>query len=470
MRKAILAGIIVSLFILTAAALPPAKPKSSAGDGSQPVPLLMNHYFVLFPGDSAPYLKENGLMVPLRSFAAALGATVLYSAKERSAQIRSNRNEVVEIRSNPPLAGKEGISPQQQFHPAPEVIGGTFFAPVAQLLQGLPSYNYEQRSEAGRKVLAIMDPAERRLLPGIGDPDNPVDDYPHIMADPAYPFIPTGLKQIAMRDQKGRSSVHLSLTVDRVKGKDIPADDALFHVIVKDIEGNVIERTIDWNGKSTKGADGTERIALDFTVPAKASYVLFRATPIYNDRNIPVYPADYQYDEAMANAVAELIPGNRALFARLGVEPVAGDVQIQELTLYVRRIGEHYKALSAEEQERLMQAIYELTGRFFPLRIETETIDADKPSITGYIKEIAENGSILIENPDNLIGYENPKADALWGSFTADASIMRKSTGEKLDKAELKTGMKVEGWTTGMIMSSYPGKGRLIQLNVLSDP
>ncbi|MCQ6561652.1 stalk domain-containing protein [Paenibacillus mendelii] len=467
MRKVIVTGLIVSLFVLTAAVMPPAKPKPS-GEGSQPIPLLMNNYFVLFPGDSAPYVKENRMMVPLRSFAAALGATIQYSGKEKLVQIRSSQDEAIDIRSGQPMAGKEEDLPEVTY-PAPEVIGGTFFAPITPILQGLPSYRYELRSEGGRKVLAVMDPVERRLLPGIGDPDNPVYDYPHIMADPAYPFVPTALKQITLRDQKGRSSVQLSLTVDRVNGKDRHADDTIFNIIVKDIKGSVHERTIDWDGKATRATDGTEQISLDFTVPFQSSYVLFRATPIYQDRNIPVYPADHAFDRAMENTVVKLFPDQLEVLTRLGVEPIATDIQNHELIHYVRRIGEHREPLPAEEQERLKQAIYELTGRFFPLRIETDTINENKPSIAGYIKEIDKNGRILIENPDHLIGYENPVQDALWGSFTEDAVIIRKSTGEKMEAAELKAGMKVEGWTTGMIAGSYPGQGRLIQLHVLSD-
>lgn len=142
-----------------------------------------------------------------------------------------------------------------------------------------------------------------------------------------------------------------------------------------------------------------------------------------------------------------------------------------ETTVYleVRKLKDHRSALTDQEVDRLKKAVFQAVGRTFPLEIQSFTI-AEQPEMRGQITAMDGN-RVLIVNPDKLIGTEIMEPDAAWYSIGTDADIVNNETGDVIVPEDLRIGYKVNAWSDGMMLSSYPGQTSALRLEVTgTDP
>ncbi|MCQ6563778.1 stalk domain-containing protein [Paenibacillus mendelii] len=458
MRKLIpFTCLIMILFLLTGTAL--SQPASNGG--VQPMPLLIKNHFVLFPGESAPFIKNNRLMVPLQPLADIIGASVdSYTSKKGTSytiMAQSNYESVTGLREGVDWAVYE-TDLGYYFEAAPEMRAGSLFIPLTSVLQKLYSYSYEVRTENGRKVLAIIDREQgSRPLRDIIK-DKPIE-YPHLLADPAYPFIPLSLEQEIVQPEHNKNPYELTLTLERTKdqyGQPIQQD---FIIIAVDSSGKVMERVIPWTMGTGQGTSDSI-ITVNFSLPAKAAYVLFRAAPGVESEVI--YPSGLNLELTMGRMLDRLFDTEQ-LFEDLDIQVMTSSIENGEMKLVVRRLWIHDQALPAEEVNRIKQTLYEFAGRSFPIQIE-QVVISPEPNMTGVIQSINKDGTILIENPNKLM--EDGKPEVMLIMLEQDALIERKDRDIRLRIDQLKVGMEVDAWTQGSLMTSNQTIGKVVKMQV----
>ncbi|UVI29303.1 hypothetical protein [Paenibacillus spongiae] len=460
MRKLIPFTCLIMILLLTGAVLPPAQAQP-ASKGVQPMPLLIKNHFVLFPGESAPFIKNNRLMVPLQPLADIIGASVdSYTSKRgTSYTIRalSNYESVAGLREGVDWAVYE-TDLGYYFEAAPEMRAGSLFIPLTPILQKLYSYSYEVRTENGRKVLAIMDreQGDRPLREIIKD--QPVE-YPHLLADPAYPFIPLSLQQEEVHPEHNKNPYQLTLTLERTEDQYGQPIQQEFMVIAVDSSGKATERVIPWTLETGQGSSDSI-VTVNFSLPSKASYVLFRAEP--GSESEIIYPSGLNLELTMGRVLDKLFD-TKKLFEDLDVEVMTSSIENGEMKLVVRRLWIHDQALPAEEVERIKQTLYEFAGRSFPLQIQNVVISPE-PNMPGVIRSINKDGTMLIENPDRLM--EDGKPEAMLIRLEQDAVIEHKGKESRIMVKDLRTGLKVDVWTQGSSVTSDRTVGKVVQMQV----
>ncbi|WP_147306786.1 hypothetical protein [Paenibacillus taihuensis] len=418
--------------------------------GKQLIPLLMNDQFVLFPGDKAPYLKNNKLMVPLHTFADTIGAIVTertYPVVQQNKTMMKSSYKIRPLVSVDEVGGlREGIASAiyggdmgYDLLAAPEYRAGDLYVPATPILRGLRySYSYETRT-VGRNhtALAVMDPTFDRLLSQVIIRDVHHPAYPPIMSDAPYPLIPTVLTQHQVRLSSGASANRLSFTFEREEGYGERPSSITLSIIAVDKNG----KTATSIKELAPNGDLTRTVVTD--VPFEAAYVLVRATP--NFQSEPVYPFGYTLKSKLSQAVAKFY-GRQEMFSDYGLHPVDVRVSAQGIALTVRNFAWNRQPVTNEAFKALKQSIYELVGRSFSLRIVEEARN-EQPDVTGTITSIDKSGRITIQ-PDRLEGEE---ADSLVWLGTPDDDLYIHSTSHEtgLIPSDLKVGMQVSAWISG---------------------
>ncbi|SDW11353.1 hypothetical protein SAMN05518855_1001305 [Paenibacillus sp. CF384] len=436
--------------ILTVAPAVRADSEAQTQAGKQVIPLLMNDQFVLFPGDKAPYLKNNKLMVPLHTFADTIGAIVTertYPVVQQNKTIMKSSYKIRPIASVDEVGGlRDGIASAiyggdmgYGLPVAPEYRAGELYVPATPIISGLRySYSYETRT-VGRNhtALAIMDPTFDRLLSQVNIRDVHQPEYAPIMSDAPYPLIPTALTQRWIRLGLGASANRLSFTFEREEGYGERPSSITLRIIA-----------VDKNGKTATSIKELAAIG-EFTrtvvtdVPFEAAYVLVHATP--NFQTEPVYPTGYALQSKLSQAVAKFY-GRQDMFTDFRLHPVDVSINAQEMVLTVRNIAWNRQPITNEAIEVLRQSIYELVGRSFPLRIIDE-VRNEQPEVIGTITSIDKSGRITIR-PDKA-GTDEADLSVWLGTPDDDLYVHSASHETGLIPADLKVGMQVSAWISG---------------------
>lgn len=169
----------------------------------------------------------------------------------------------------------------------------------------------------------------------------------------------------------------------------------------------------------------------------------------------------------------EAVPGEliklKEVFKEQGVQVKSAYSDERTVFVEVRKLKDHRSALTEEEKERLKKALFQAVGGTFPLEIISFVI-SEEPEMTGKITAMDGN-RVLIVNPDKLIGTEIRQPDAAWYSISSDADVVNNVTGGELTPDDLRIGNRVNVWSDGMMMTSYPGQTSALRLEVTgTDP
>jgi hypothetical protein len=265
---------ILLFSILLTTAIMPSPITAASSSGIQVMPISINGWYVLFPGNKSPFLRSGRLMVPIRAFSDIIGAHVEYNSKSKSVTIRSLGQSVSGIRAGQLGAvfhGDLGYS----LGVKPEVHGGTMFVPAAPILRGLKSYSWEIMSNnVNKKTLLIKDKEQERLLwrikPLLLNVPFPVQTTVH-----PSPFYPTVLSQ-AIINGKGDAvkAYRLTISIQNTSGAVIRVGTAEFELIYVDREGKTAVRKL--TGPTMQILKAAQSM-LTLDIPEEAGYVLFRS-------------------------------------------------------------------------------------------------------------------------------------------------------------------------------------------------
>jgi hypothetical protein len=133
--------------------------------------------------------------------------------------------------------------------------------------------------------------------------------------------------------------------------------------------------------------------------------------------------------------------------------------------LEIRRIGDHSKSLSDEENAALTQSIYEAVGSEFPLKISVYTI-GEQPGMTGKITAIDDVGRFLVISSDKFLDEEKKTPDGAWFTMSDDADFVFE--GKPLQAKDVKIGSSVMVWGEGLMLTSYPGQTTGLRLEIMA--
>ncbi|WP_337101186.1 stalk domain-containing protein [Paenibacillus sp. YIM B09110] len=424
--------------------------------GKQPIPLVINNFFVLFPGEKAPFIKNNRLMVPLQPFANVIGAWVEEKQSSTSPYYKMWTSLTPEAVSGLRPGDKSAVfggDMRLSIDVAPEFRAGELFVPVTPLLAGFGS-NYELRRHWQYRMLVISDPAYRSLLPQVKDEDVQYPDYPHLLSDTAYPLIPTWLTQSQVKNSEGRPVNRLTLTLERVDGLGEKVESIELVIISVDHNGE----TSRWDKKLPINNDPIR--TFQFETENKPSYVLVQAKPVFKEK--PIYPTGFVLQVSMASVMAKFYENRGGIFDSFRLYPVDFRVDPLETILTMRKISWDNRVVTAKDMSNIVQAIYDLAGRSFPIRTIVEN-RSDVPYITGTISAIDQAGQILITESQEG-GSSSRK---LLGSPEWDLYIHGNESNVMLNRSDLKIGMKVKTWITGKpVISSEVEQAKLLEIIV----
>ncbi|MBB3111935.1 hypothetical protein FHS18_004003 [Paenibacillus phyllosphaerae] len=447
---AVMIGGAVPLTVGKAAASAPVPDQPSTvatNPGKQLIPLLMNNYFVLFPGEKAPFIKSNRLMVPLQTFAKAIGAFVDERDGSKGTYymiwpsgMAGLETSVTGLRAGFDWAvygGDMGFG----IGALPEYRAGELFIPVTPVLDGLDPYSYEMRRIRHYNYLAIMDPADALLLDEVKDDDIPHIDYPPMMSEAPYPLIPTALAQKVIQSGSGKQIYRMTMEMERADGIGERMEAIELQIIAVDQQGKATKLT-----QQRPPADGTVHTVV-FDMPREPAYVLVQSTPIYKEE--PAYKTGYELQAAMASAMAKVY-NRRSLFEDLRLYPVAYTVDPYETRLSVTKPAWDRTPITAQEIDTLRHAVFEIAGRSFPLDIEPVKRRAE-PDLAGTITMIEASGRIWISStPSTADSADGESSTRRWqGTPEPYLFIHRNNSEEGMSPNELTIGMKVEAWING---------------------
>ncbi|MDQ0196438.1 stalk domain-containing protein [Paenibacillus wynnii] len=257
--------ICLSIGVIT----PPANAESSRGD--QVMPISIDGYYVLFPGESAPFVKAGKLMVPIRSFVDVIGANLMYKPQTKMSTVSLLGRSVGNIKAGKPDAvfdGDMGFSLGAE----PELRYGMLFVPAIPVLREL-QYRWEiQSNNLNRPTIGIhfrenMNVLLARIVPPVDKALFPTETTVH-----PYPLYPNRLTQeVSGKEYK------LKLSVQNTSDSVISKGSAELELIFVDSQGKSILRKLIGPDSSTPKA---AELSLDFLIPAKVEYVLFRARTV----------------------------------------------------------------------------------------------------------------------------------------------------------------------------------------------
>ncbi|MFD1774890.1 copper amine oxidase N-terminal domain-containing protein [Paenibacillus rhizophilus] len=259
-------GILLLVF-LTVVAIAPSALFAAPKPVAKEMPISIGNYYVLFPGELAPYVKSGKWMVPIRAFCEVIGADMSYNPKARSVSVSLLGEKVQGIKAGQLAAVFEGDL-AWSLGAAPELRNGVLFVPAAPILNALKVYRSEIISgNTGKSTLAIKakeDVLLRRIVPAPS-----ADSFPSETTFHPYPFYPETLSQ----EKKGKEYL-VTLNVQNTSGFVISKDSTELELTFVDEKGNAVVRKI--NGTSAQ-VPKAGQVSFKFTVPQKADYILFRA-------------------------------------------------------------------------------------------------------------------------------------------------------------------------------------------------
>ncbi|RKP48858.1 hypothetical protein D7Z26_21020 [Cohnella endophytica] len=146
------------------------------------------------------------------------------------------------------------------------------------------------------------------------------------------------------------------------------------------------------------------------------------------------------------------------------IEIMYSGIGKDEIVMTVRSYGDYERKLSEQEITDYKESLYKLAGERFPVTVNVMECCEGVPGATGVIKDIdVTNNQILLVNEKQKNGNtDDPVAN--WVGLTEDAQVFfgDKQTSRTFDDSLI--GKEATAWTTGLVLSSYPGIVTAIKL------
>lgn len=355
---------------LSASASEAATTKDVQSSGKQVMPLLMNNSFVLFPGEKAPFIKNNRLMVPLQTITPIMG----WITEEKGTGSDKHYNVWPMTEDINSVGGlQEGLDwavykgdMGYGIGAKPEYRAGELYVPLTPLLDGMPSYSYEIQSYGQNKVLAVKDTGTHWMLNQVQDSDVQQPQYPDIRSNPAYPLIPTFLNQRAIT-VNGKSQYRLLMNMKQLdNGSGGEVESIALKIMAVSDKGVVttLNKSLPYLG------DGLQR-AIVFDVPNESAYVLVQSHYEYKNGEQPTFDVGYPLQAAMASAMAKAW-ASLSIFEKDGLYPVSFQIESNETVITIHGQPWVQQEITEQQKHNLIQSIYRITGHSFPIRVEVE--------------------------------------------------------------------------------------------------
>jgi hypothetical protein len=261
--------VIISLFV--SVLTPPAIFAAAPIPGDQVMPISMKGYYVLFPGERAPFLKSGKLMVPIRTFTDVIGAHLLYKPQTKRATVLLLGRSVANIKHGELSAifdGDMGFSLGAE----PELRNGRLFVPATPILSEL-KYTWGVFSDVlDNLILGINDGESWDVLLSGMDPPMKITPFPAESTIHPYPFYPSKLTQ-----NRSGEEYQLTLSLQNTSGSYISKGSSEMELIFVDSQNKTTVRTLQ--GPEADVPKGG-KLSFDVSIPTVAEYVLFRSRTV----------------------------------------------------------------------------------------------------------------------------------------------------------------------------------------------
>lgn len=354
--------LVLSLVLSYFAISLPRTEAEAAPAGTQVIPIYMDGFYVLFPGDSAPFLKAGKLMVPIRPFAHAIGVGMTYDARGKYARVVSLGETITAIQAGNEIAVHEEDLPYS-LGAAPEVRAGKLFVPAVPILNGLKGFQAEVNVNALNKPrLLLKDKKWGRPLSNLG-PDMLTVPYPSSTTANYDPLFP-----LAIRQSLTEGSHELTLLLQNSSGFKIAARDVQLEMIAVDANGSPHVQRMSGikQDELTKAA----KLSITLPIPAKAEYVLFRSRIVRSDNGDP-----YLLDAAMLQKIADRVALQQDVFRNAQVALVSSVVEEGRIVLTLRNSLDPVQPVAEEVMLQIRNELFQRAGFEFPLDARSHETD-----------------------------------------------------------------------------------------------
>ncbi|OXM82642.1 hypothetical protein [Paenibacillus rigui] len=144
---------------------------------------------------------------------------------------------------------------------------------------------------------------------------------------------------------------------------------------------------------------------------------------------------------------------------------VAG-VGSDHIMVKVRRSGDVEQTVPEAELEAWKQALFELVGSPFPLRLSVQTCCTAEAGVSGKITSFdKEHNRILIVSAFKKNG-SGPDPEATWLSLAEDGVLITGGTKVSTGLDASIVGREAKAWTTGLMLQSYPRQASALKIEV----
>lgn len=129
---------------------------------------------------------------------------------------------------------------------------------------------------------------------------------------------------------------------------------------------------------------------------------------------------------------------------------------IDYLGIDIRSFGDVERVLSEADIKAIKKSLFEIAGEEFPLKLSVMEC-CTGAALTGKITEVdtVENRILVVNENEKNGDSDDPVAH--WVSLTEDAKVFVKDGDTIAIFDETLVGREVKAWTTGLVLTSYPG-------------
>ncbi|MBD0384763.1 DUF3221 domain-containing protein [Paenibacillus sedimenti] len=162
-------------------------------------------------------------------------------------------------------------------------------------------------------------------------------------------------------------------------------------------------------------------------------------------------------------AMKKLEADRKLIEQRHSIQLMMMGIGKDHIMVQVRRTGDVENPMPEDEIEAVKQTLFGIAGGEFPLELSVMECCKNAANVTGKIRSYdKEQDRILIVNEQKKNGNTDDP-EATWVGLQTDAVLVvdgSKATG----LSESLVGREAKVWTTGVMMTSYPGQTSAIKI------
>ncbi|GAA3405837.1 DUF3221 domain-containing protein [Paenibacillus hodogayensis] len=180
-------------------------------------------------------------------------------------------------------------------------------------------------------------------------------------------------------------------------------------------------------------------------------------------------PAEGQTDKIdLAEINGKLLRHVEDLKEKHSVQVLAFGTGKDHMMMTVRRYGDVDKPIAVQELKEVRQSLYEYAGGPFPIELSVRACCESTADVAGTIRKV-ESDRVLVVDASRTNGNTKDPV-AVWITLSEDGKVVRGGDRpETVSFESLTVGMRVQAWSTGLTLQSYPGQSSVVKIEIVGE-